>query len=230
MDERTRILAVIAADAVFELIEPLLARSRVEVIRVRSGQHGRTLARDSRFDLIVAQHPLPDLEFSEFYGSLRVPESSSCQSPLVILTRDDRLERVDEYLEGSRTQACCIDSAPGQIQLAMAELMGLAERANARIGVRLSAQLSHGSVALAGETVNVSEGGLLVGDSQPLPVGTKVSVTLYLTDGEEIIEGIGRVVRHAGGGTEPVQGMAIQFLRLDQADRERLAEFVKGET
>lgn len=224
--DRLAVLVGIASDVIFEQVRPLVSRSTVEVTRVQSGQHALSIGRDSSFDLLLVQHPLPDLEFSEFFKTIRAPESACAESPMLILTRDNRLESVVEYLDGELAQAACIDAAPEQFRLALAELIGVATRAKARLGVELAARLERGPIQLFCQTVNVSEAGMLIRLGRPLPLGTKVKVTLSLPDEDEPIEASGEVLRHTIRGLDPVQGIAVRFLDFTGDGRARLANFI----
>jgi DNA-binding response OmpR family regulator len=224
--DRLAVLVGIASDVIFEQVRPFVSRSTVEVTRVRSGQHALSVGRDSSFDLLLVQHPLPDLEFSEFFATIRAPGSACTGSPLLILTRDNRLESVVEFLDGELAQAVCIDAAPEQFRLALAELIGVATRAKARLGVELSARLDQGSIQQFCQTVNVSEAGMLIRIGRPLPLGTKVQVTLSLPDEDEPIEARGEVLRHTVRGLESVEGVAIRFLEFNADGQLRLANFI----
>jgi len=226
MSEQLNILVTIASDVVFDQIQPLVSRSTVEITRVHSGHHGLTLSKNSSYDLVVVQNPLPDLGFSEFFKTIRDPESACAQSPMLILTRDDRLDSVAAYLDGDLAQACCIDAAPEQIQMALTELVGVAMRTKARLGVELSAQVEQGSIQVFCQTVNVSEAGLLMRLGRPLPLKTKVRLTLSLPDETEPVEAVGEVLRHTVAGVDPVEGIAVRFLEFKDGGQFRLADFV----
>lgn len=226
MSDRLNVLVILASDVVFDQIRPFVSRSNVEITRVNSGQHALSVSQGSAFDLILVQHPLPDIEFSEFFRTLRSPGTACAQSPMLILTRDDRLESVVEYLDGDLAQACCIDAAPEQVQMALTELVGVAMRAKARLGVELSARLDRGSIQLFCQTVNVSEAGMLIRIGRPLPLDTRVKITLSLPEEDEPIEAIGQVLRHTVPGLDPVDGIAIRFLDFEDDGQLRLAGFV----
>lgn len=63
---------------------------------------------------------------------------------------------------------------------------------------------------------NISRSGVFIRSSKPLPVGTKVNLrfTLLMAD-VEIIEGVGRVVRHV----EDPPGMGLVFLELREESK-----------
>lgn len=224
--EQLNILVTLASDVVFDQIRPLMSRSTVELTRVHSGHHALTLSKTSAYDLIVVQHPLPDLGFAEFFNTVRAAESACERSPLLILTRDDRLDAVAAYLDGDLAQACCIDAAPEQIQMALSELIGVAMRTKARLGVELTAMVEQGSISVFCQTVNVSEAGLLMRLGRPLPLKTKVRLMLSLPEESEPIEAVGEVLRHTVPGVDPVRGMAVRFLEFKDGGRFRLADFV----
>ena len=226
MSEQLNLLVVIASDVVFDQIQPLVSRSSVEITRVQSGFHALTLSKGSGYDLIVVQNPLPDLDFSEFFKTIRGLGSACAQSPMLILTRDDRLDAVAAYLDGALAQACCIDAAPEQVQMALTELIGVAMRTKARLGVELAAQVEQGSIQFFCQTVNVSEAGLLIRIGEPLPLKTQVRVTLSLPDESEPIMATGEVLRHTVRGIDPVEGMAVRFIEFEDGGRLRLADFV----
>ncbi len=226
MSEQLNVLVAIASEAVFDLIRPLVSRSNVELMRVGSGQHALTLSEQSSYDLVVVQNPLPDLGFKEFLETIRAPESACDQSPVLILTREDRLDSITPHLDGVSAQACCVDAAPEQIQLALTELIGVAMRAKARLGVELKARVEQGSIQIFCQTVNVSEAGLLIRSGRQLPLRTKVDLALSLPDDSKSIEATGEVLRHTSAEVDSVRGLAIRFLGFEEDGRQRMAEFV----
>lgn len=226
MSERLNILIAFSSEVVLDLIRPLLSRGDVELSRVTDGHHALTMAVGSRYDLLVVPHPMPDLDFAEFFRRVRAPESACCRAPMLILTPDDRLEVVAEHLEGDLARACFIGDAPEQIQQALTDLIGVALRAKARLAVELSARLENESLQLFCQTVNVSEGGILIRSRRALPIGTQVQLTLSLPGESESIKAVGEVLRHTVPGVDPVQGLAIRFLELEGDGHTRLAEFV----
>lgn len=226
MSERTAVLAAIASSAFFQRIEPLISRSSLKVTRVQSGAQAMTLARETAYQLVLVQHPLPDMGFREFFSAVRAGDSASVESALLILTRDDRLEPVAGYLDGEQTQACCIDAAPEQLQLALSELLGIAVRASARLGVELNAQLDGREVSRFCQTVNVSESGLLLRFKGSLPVGSELSLAIHLPDESEPIQAVGRVVRRTDPNKEALDGIAVRLIEIPATGRRRLAEFI----
>lgn len=226
MSGRLNILIALASEVVFDQVLPLVSRSDVEISRVFDEHRAMTLAVGSPYDLLVVQHPMSDLDFAEFFQRIRAPESACCGSPLLILTQEGPPGSVDEYLDGDLVKACSLDVEPDRLQQALTELIGVAMRARARLAVKLSARLENESLQLFCQTVNVSEGGMLIRSRRPLPLGTRVQLSLSLPGESEAIEAKGVVLRHTVLGGDPVQGFAIRFVEFEGDGHVRLAEFV----
>jgi CheY-like chemotaxis protein len=220
---------VITSDSVYEQVEPLLSRTDLKVSRVRSGQQALTLARGFTYDLIFSQHPLAALDFRELFAGLRAEECESRRSPMLILTRDTRLDQVAKFLDGVGVQACCIDAAPEQLERALNELVGLAVRVKARVMVEMQVDSEETSAYGVFRAVNISESGLLLRSSQPPPLGRKIPLILRLPDEPQPISAIGEVVRHTRPEVEGVRGAGFRLHSIEAGGRERLAALVAHE-
>lgn len=79
---------------------------------------------------------------------------------------------------------------------------------------------------------NISEGGLYMLTTRPRRLGSVVNFELKLFDSYPPIRGRGRVVRvihEAGAVAADPPGMAIEFVELAPADRDRIRALVVGE-
>ena len=162
MSSRMNILIALPSEVAFDQLQPLVARTEVEISRVFDGPPALTMAVGSRFDLLVVGDPLSNIEFVDFLRRVRSPESACCRAPMLILTSGDPSAGVDEFLDES-TRRCSIDSPSEEIESKLSELIGVAMRAKARLAVELSARLENESLQLYCQTVNVSEGGMRQG-------------------------------------------------------------------
>ena len=79
---------------------------------------------------------------------------------------------------------------------------------------------------------NISEGGLFIITDRPRRLGSLVHFELRLDDLTPPIRGRGKVVRviHAthAAGADPT-GMAIEFVEMDEADRDRIRDLTREE-
>lgn len=229
MGEPLTILAVITSGDVFEQIVPAMSRSDLTVKRVRSGQQGLTLAHDFVFDLILSQHPIADLDFREFFATVRAEDCASRRSPMLIVTRESGLDHLGEFLDGVGVQAACIDSAPEQLAKALNELVGLAVRVKSRVLVELRVAAEHTAGSDVYQAVNISESGLLLRSSDPPALGQELPLTLHLPDDQVPIVATAEVVRHAKPEFEGVRGAGFRLLSVEDGGRERLAAYIGRE-
>jgi uncharacterized protein (TIGR02266 family) len=71
--------------------------------------------------------------------------------------------------------------------------------------------------------INVSMGGMFVRTDSLHPVGAQIFFQFMLDEGEALIEGMGRVVRHVASEGGEATGMGVEFVNLD----EKSAAFVE---
>lgn len=111
-------------------------------------------------------------------------------------------------------------------------------RADVRVVVHLDATVDDGKVTRMYRTQNLSRSGMLLCTRRPLPVGTCVSIQFLfpgdptltaaeLPGGYGFVEGKARVVRHTHPARERIEGMALQFLALEQRGRQSLSDFLQ---
>lgn len=98
-------------------------------------------------------------------------------------------------------------------------------RQHRRIGVNL--WVSHESVESfrADQADNLSEGGIFICTSRPLPIGTVVYMNVRLGEADEApLHAVGEVVWHREH--DGAAGMGVTFTRIADADKTRLARFI----
>lgn len=227
MSATFQILVAVSSDRVFKQFEPLMSRSDLRVIRVRSGQQALTLAQGVNFDLVVCQHPFGDIGFEEFHSRLRAAGGASNESPALVVTRDDRKDELVESLEADDSRLFCVDLQPENMSRSLTELIGVAVRASSRLLVETHVDCDGSSADRVFQTANISESGLLLRSQRPLPIGFRTEFSLSLPESENPIRGIAEVVRHTDPDCELCQGMGVRLLRIEDNGRQRLAQFIR---
>jgi myo-inositol-1(or 4)-monophosphatase len=118
----------------------------------------------------------------------------------------------------------------GRIHSAMQMVLsGTSERrAFRRTEVKMAITYQSGEEFKADYTRNLSEGGLYVQLSTPLPIGTNLQVDLALPSLQQTIKIQGVVVwaQNPSRGGRGVPGMGIQFLAMEPGDREVIGRLV----
>ncbi len=229
MKEHQRVLVVIQSPETFEAVMPLLSRATLKVERIPSAPGALKVAGKSRYDLILAQHPLPDLGLKEFLSGLRRLRSRSKAAPVVLLTQPDCVDPVAGRPRSDRVEAISLEQPTTQILAAISKALGVAPRTAVRLLVQLRVKLVGGSFVLACQSKNLSESGLLLRTSRLLPVGSEVQFSFCLPDDQREIAGLARVVRHAGP-EDHMEGMGLTFLRMESAARALLRDFLASES
>ena len=79
---------------------------------------------------------------------------------------------------------------------------------------------------LAHYSVDLSVGGIFLRTDAPRPEGTLLYFQFTLDDGSRLIEGLGRVVRVNPPAPGRVAGMGLEFVNLDPASAELIADIV----
>jgi CheY-like chemotaxis protein len=106
------------------------------------------------------------------------------------------------------------------------ELLTVPPRRSARIAVRLEVwQRRVGQPGpRIGWTVNISTRGILLETIEPIDVGTTLDMMFRLPDDDHALRPVGQIVR-LGAGTDATWRSGIKFLRLTEADKDRIAVF-----
>ncbi len=226
----TAIKQVLAAADSPELVghveELLLATGQAAIEQARDGARALALARSRRFELVVTEYPLAELELEEFLAGLRAPGSTSRECAVVVLTGTldreklaalgpDRLAGVD----------LCVNSR--EVVRAVADGLRLRDRLAARVRVMFEGTTEGFSGHQSSWTRNLSPSGMLLGAEHLLPVGMVTPIAIELSDDEPLVHGHAEVVRHTDPERERIVGMGMRFIRLFDDGGERLAEFVQ---
>jgi len=96
------------------------------------------------------------------------------------------------------------------------------KRKDARAPLLTQVEAQGGQGATLGRTSDISVGGLLIETPDTLDVGATVLVRFFVPPEKAPVEAAGRVVR-----SEPGKSMAIAFLGLPDAHRERIVDYIK---
>lgn len=101
---------------------------------------------------------------------------------------------------------------------------GTSNRRHARVSVPLLVQYRFGAFEEPrfDYALNVSQSGLFIAMDEEKPIGTTVFVQLTTRDGQHFLQGQGRVVRAANGGT------AIELDGFDEDARQILERLVQA--
>ncbi len=98
-----------------------------------------------------------------------------------------------------------------------------------RRAVAWIAQCSTRDASLVGHTTDLSQGGVFVATTVPLPVSSELEIVLMPPYPQDRIRARGRVIWNSDaleGGTRSIPGMGIQFSEMSPTESETLALYL----
>ncbi len=220
-----RILALVASRALFDKLEPLLGRSNLDVSTVTSGKSSLVLLNNLAFDLVLIEHPLPDLELEDLLAAMRGSGSPTRETPVLVVTHKPP-EGLAERCSDPRLTCCSSAAAAEDLLAAAGQCLGVAVRRATRLLVQIEVELGPAQILRACQSVNISESGLLLRTRRPPPLETDLKLSFDLPRAGRTITARGRVVRHASEDSEGGAGFGVCFTDLQAEDRELLAAFI----
>jgi CheY-like chemotaxis protein len=222
-----RLLLVGDETPALQRVVPMLLRSDFQIHRVDETEAALRLLGESRFDLVVARYPLPDVPLSALVNGIRGSSSPSRAAGLLVLAGPTHVGDLAAFLGRGVNRVVSLDGPSDRLLHAVADLVGVAPRRMVRAVVDLELWMLRGGQRLLTLTDNVSISGMLVRGGREFPVGAKVSFELTLPGGLEPLHGDAEVVRHTLVGVERLDGVGLAFLALAGDGEQRLATFLE---
>ncbi len=225
MSEPHRILTIVLSRELFDKLTPFLSRKTLDISTATNGKGSLVLLRNLSFSLIVAEHPLPDMDLGELLREIRGTESRSVDAPVLVLTREDP-EEVAASRDDPLLTVHTLLAGADELLMLTANRLGVAARRSSRMLVQMKVELGAAQILRACQSVNISETGLLLRSERPLPLETEVDLRFSLPYSSRSIQTRGRVVRYTNRGAEGFVGLAVQFDDIGDEDREAIVAFI----
>jgi CheY-like chemotaxis protein len=228
MRKSQRILAVVNDRELYDKIAHLLDRSSFEVNRVPSGAGALILVGNLRYDLILVEAPLPDLDLQDFVAAVRTLDSPCAGSSVLALGKTEEACNLGDTLVGDDIAVLPASAEADEIQTTISKSLGVAVRTAARLLVQVDAQLEEGSFQRMTQTANISETGMLLSGAPPIALGTEVRLAFELPDDPRTLVITAEVVRHASQEVENLSGIGVRFLQFETDSGTRLEDYLRG--
>jgi hypothetical protein len=116
----------------------------------------------------------------------------------------------------------------GRARSVVERQFSVARRREASTIARVRRMAADDSGAFLGSAVNVSRTGLLLEVRKPLDVGDSVEVEFFLGNAPEPVRALARVRRSAVDPSRLSSSYGVEFTRVSDTDRERLARFCES--
>lgn len=195
-----------------------------DVFRIQGGAGVADYLDHYGFQLMLIFDPLGDLDTVRLLDALRERIDPASFPTTLILATQSRLERFEDLVDHS-VSVLSTDADSTQTKVALSRFLQAPPRAARRVFVRLTAIVGRGQVLRVAQTENVSETGVLLRGSLPLPVGTSVQVQFELAEGSRL-RAEGRVIRTLPAAGHEPGGIAVAFTSLSRTSFEILRSFI----
>lgn len=202
-------------------VEPL----GFEVTALTNGHDAMRLLAGDKFDAIFVDVRMPEMDGFELTRLIRNSAGNSTV-PIVMLSG---LGDVDTMRKGFQAGITFFVGKPiGQERLTgilrmMRGAMLKENRRYARLPLRITVTWEFGGNRFTAESLNISEGGMLLESSGGATLGQVINLRFLLPGVPDILSVRGRVVRKAQGDQ-----MAIQFIDLVRETREAIQTYISG--
>lgn len=228
-----RIMLTETPDHLLGALGPILARGSLNIERVRRAEQALERLIVEPFDIVVTSYPLVSVTMRTFLLGLRRPPSVSARAKLLVAVDAERRGELAPFLiERGIDEVTSPNEDPLLVQHAFSNILGVAPRAAVRLVLRLEAQLegTEGATSMLCTSVDLSASGAMIESTSLLPVGTGVTLRLFVPSEREPVTAQAEVVRHADPRFDRTGGFAVRFVELEGPSAGILARFLERES
>ena len=206
----------------FEAIAPVLDRHHLKIEHMTVPEDAVALAFTKPFDLVIFDAEPERLGLAELVGRLRTPGSASRVCSLLVVAGTGAAQEARGLIGRGVNRVVTLDMSEEVIDQHVADLLDVAPRAAVRFKARLTTVLDDGTIEIIGRTENVSVTGMLLQTGTTLEIGQLVAFEFLASNGNDMVSGEARVVRHAVAERGGVDGIGVRFLKFHGTGRERI--------
>jgi CheY-like chemotaxis protein len=224
---RLKILAVDDEPETLQFFKDVVESLGCDVTALTNSRDAAERVQKEKFDLIALDVVMPSLDGFQLTERIRSSKSNRLV-PILMFTGKDSLETMKRGYEAGITfyLAKPLDVQKLRGFFKAARGMAIQERRRyIRLPFRTDVVCRGGGRHLKIQSVDLSQGGILLGASAGLAEGDIVDVSFTLPGSSQPLKVMGKVVRRLGP-----EGMAIEFIELEGAERALLQDFIAGRT
>jgi len=208
------------ADIEAELGHTLLWRMGLKRQQVKRADEARTVASSVKPDLVLVDRDLPGAE--ALVAGVRADAGTRAAS-IVVMARGDFETSEIELLEAGANAILRLPAGKDWDER-LQRLIDVPTRRDARFSVFFNVEGSaddDGS-PIVGTALNLSVSGMLLETPNAIHMGSELQLQFRLPDGDELVKGTGKVVRHGGA-----RRFGVEFVELTPTGAEAIRHFVE---
>ncbi len=218
---------ILLADDVHLFLEqycPFFKRKGVEVLTATDGAQALQLIQTKHPDIAILDYFMPQMTGAEVCRQVKADPALK-HIPIVILTSERRPDVVTQCQAAGCEEILFKPISPKTLLDKAVDLLALPTRRLPRIPIQIRLRGTWEEEPFRGQTIDLSEGGVLLETDFPLRVGVPVRIRFSLPHTAETIVAEGEVVREAEAGAAP--RYAIEFTSLVEGQRQAIGRFVE---
>jgi len=223
-----RVLAAGLERTAFERLEPELQRDTVGVEWVATPEAGASLARKSRYEVVIMDAEPCEKLLEDVVRELRASGSLSRDAAVLILAKPDQVDAVRALKSHGVNRIMLVSDPPEIIREQMTTLLDVAPRATVRLPTNVESVLGGTGHEIFCQTENLSMSGMLVKTRRRPQLGSPVVFKIDLSDPVGTIFGRGELVRHATRDRGKIDGIGIRFLSFENDGALLLRDYLNG--
>ncbi len=207
----------------------MLCRSAFEVNEMPTAEASLILTDQRRYDLLLVGYPLPDMNLQRFLSGVHGHGSPCADSPVLILSRKERLAETQAFVESGYVQALATNEDESKLQMVASKLLEVPPRIAARAMVRLEVALQRAKTVHLYQTRNISMTGMLISTERSLEIGTRMQAELFLPEDPRPVEAEMEVMRRSIPEVEGFPGLGLRFRSIAPAAAGRLQRYLDAQ-
>ncbi len=223
---KKKVLLVDDVKLFIEMEKTFLNREDIDIYTASSGEEALRLHKKEKMDLILLDLYMPKMKGNEVCSIIRNDENLKDVS-IIMVTTSLKEEDIRLCREAGANDVINKPIDPKLLLSKVSKLLGIPERKNLRILVRLKIEGVDGGVQFFGNTIDISMTGILIETDKELSIGEEVNISLVLPGRTALLQIKGKVMRRVDLHRKGGYGYGVRFLNLNPEQKTILRDFIE---
>ncbi len=222
---KKKILLVDDSHLILQMEKSFLSSFNYEFLEANTGKDALEILSSEKPDLLLLDLNLPDMTGDRICSFVRNDEFLKNISIIMVTVSGQDEHREICYKAG------CNDYItkpvnPNELKYKVEKLLNIAQRLTFRILVKLSLDKGNGSQFIFGNSVNISESGLMFETQTNLEIGDLVNIEFFITSPMVNVKAKGKIVRKDTQGLRKSIGYGIVFTEISEESKNNIRKMI----